>query len=195
MFNIQVRKPHFINPQGVFDNGSQGANTTLQGGSRTDANEKSRIIANWDPSYPGESVDWYAEFIYRTAPISVSWLQQPRNRENSDHGPVDVRGVGVYNCPGDVDSSIAFAPLDDGSVCLWDLSGSLGVKGRIVGRSDRGICCYPSSMAPDAIRAKMISTGITECISINNELKRAYIAVQSGKKPSIISGFLYPSFR
>jgi hypothetical protein len=144
--------------------------------------EKARILANWDPSYPGENIDWYSEFIHRYSPITVSWLQQPRNRENLEHEPVEVRGIGVHNCPGDDNFSIALAPLDDGSVCLWDLSGSFGTRGRIIGRSQRSILCTSSSTAPKALRAKMINTGVVECVSINNERKRAYIAVQSGKE-------------
>jgi len=40
--------------------------------------ERVRAMVNWDPSYSGEKVDWYGEYIARHAPVSVSWLQQPR---------------------------------------------------------------------------------------------------------------------
>jgi hypothetical protein len=175
---VTIQEPRFQGLQRALDDNRRR--------SKADADEKKRILANWDPSYPGENVDWYSEFIHRSAPIAVSWLQQPRNRENSRQEPMEVRGVGVYNCPGDRSSSIALAPLDDGSVCLWDMSGSLGAKGRIVARSERSMLCPSSSTAPGALRSKMISTGVTECVSINNEHKRAYIAVQSGKKSTFL---------
>ncbi|KAA8574964.1 hypothetical protein EYC84_004193 [Monilinia fructicola] len=55
-------------------------------------NERIRILANWDPSYPTENVKWYDEYIARNAPISTNWLQQPRNRESPSYEHLEVRG-------------------------------------------------------------------------------------------------------
>ena len=38
--------------------------------------QRQRAFANWDPSYPGEKISFYEEFVARHAPIQVSWLQQ-----------------------------------------------------------------------------------------------------------------------
>lgn len=141
--------------------------------------ERKRMLANWDPSYSTEKVDWYSEFIHREAPIAISWLQQPRHRESPGHEHLEVRGVGTYNPPGNNDSSFAVAPLDDGSICLWNLSASTGRKGEISARSASATVSISSQGNQD--RSKMINTGVTECVSIDNERGKAYIAVQSCK--------------
>lgn len=144
------------------------------------ANEKIRIMANWDPSYPTEKVHWYDEYIARNAPISTSWLQQPRNRDSAEHEYLEVRGMGTYTPLGESDAVLVVAPLDDGSICLWDLSGTQGKKGSIVGRSKSGILSVDEGPQDSSLRSKMISTGVTECVSVDSVLRRAYIAVQSG---------------
>jgi hypothetical protein len=148
---------------------------------RAKSNEKIRILANWDPSYPGETVDWYSEYIHRTASLAVSWLQQPRNRESTEQEPMEVRGAGIYHRPGDEDTSVAVGPLDDGSLCLWDVNGASGKRGRIMGRSAPGTLSTSGSTLPGASRSRMINTGVTECVSIDSNRKKAYIAVQSGE--------------
>jgi hypothetical protein len=139
-------------------------------------------LANWDPSYPDEKVHWYDEYVARNAPISTSWLQQPRNRESTEHEYMEIRGMGVYTQSGHSKSSVVVAPLDDGSICLWDINGSQGQKGSIIARSKSGLISvdpYPQS-GPER-RSKKISTGVTECVSIDSARKRAFFAVQSGK--------------
>jgi hypothetical protein len=142
-------------------------------------------MANWDPSYPNEEVHWYDEYIARNAPISTSWMQQPRNRESAEHEYLEARGMAVYRPPGEADATLIVAPLDDGSLCLWDINGTRGRKGAIVGRSKSGILSVDKNPQPeDGRRSKMISTGVTECISIDSAQNRAYVAVQSGKTAS-----------
>lgn len=127
------------------------------------SSEKIRIMANWDPSYPEEKINWYEEYIARHAPISTSWFQQPRNRESTEHEHLEARGMAIYTPPGDVDSALAVAPLDDGSLCLWDISGTRSKKGSIIARSNPGILSVdPTPQAGTGPRSKMISTGVTE---------------------------------
>jgi hypothetical protein len=146
------------------------------------SNEKIRIMANWDPSYSNEKVHWYDEYIARNAPISTSWMQQPRNRESAENEYLEARGMAVYKPPGEVDTTLVVAPLDDGSLCLWNINGTRGRKGAIVGRSKPGILSVDKDPQPeDGRRSKMVSTGVTECISIDSAQNKAYIAVQSGK--------------
>ena len=145
------------------------------------SNEKIRIMANWDPSYPEEKVQWYDEYIARNAPISVSWLQQPRNRESPEHEYLEVRGMGIYTPPGEEDATLVVGPLDDGSVCLWDISGTKGRKGSIIARSKSGlISADPASQIGTGKHSKLISTGVTECVSVDSSRKRAFFAVQHG---------------
>lgn len=145
--------------------------------------DKARRLANWDPTFATEKVDWYEEFIHRHAPIAISWLQQPRC--SSGHGDVDrgeyleVRGLGVYAPPDDRDGGLAVAPLDDGSVCLWSVNdGARARKGAIVGRSSTQVLL---SDGTSRVRSKMVGTGVVECVAVDEWRKRAYIAVQSGK--------------
>ncbi|TAQ90137.1 hypothetical protein B7494_g1554 [Chlorociboria aeruginascens] len=151
------------------------------GGHKAQSNERIRILANWDPSYLEEEVNWYDEYIARNAPISTSWLQQPRNRDTAEHEHLEVRGMGLYTPVGESGSSLVLAPLDDGSVCIWDLSGSRGRKGGIVAKSKSGILYVDNTPRTELNkRSRMISTGVTECVSVDSFRKRAYIAVQSG---------------
>jgi len=148
---------------------------------KSQSNENIRLRANWDPSYPEEKVNWYEEFIARNAPISTSWFEQPRNRESAEHEYLEVRGLALYTEPGMQGSILAVAPLDDGSICLWDIHGEKGKRGSIVARSKSGLLAVDSNPQSNAgARSKMISTGVTECISVDSARKRAYVAVQSG---------------
>jgi hypothetical protein len=112
----------------------------------------------------------------------VNWLQQPRNDESVDHDAMEIRGAGVYNPPGDNETSMVVGPLDDGSICIWDVSGPPGQRGRIISRSAANTLSTSGSIS-DVSRSKMIKTGVTECISVDNHIRRAYIAVQCGKWP------------
>jgi len=156
------------------------------------SSERIRIMANWDPSYPTEKVNWYDEYIARHAPISTSWMQQPRNRESPEHEYLEVRGLAIFTPAGEGGASLAVGPLDDGSVCLWDIKGTRGKKGSIVARSKSGLIAVdPSPQGPAGQRSKMINTGVTECVSVDHMRCKAYFAVQSGKSPlSFIFCFL-----
>ena len=143
--------------------------------------EKIRIMANWDPSYPTEKPRWYDEYIQRNAPICTSWLQQPRHRESPDHEYLEVRGMGLYTPAGESDATLVVGPLDDGSICIWDIRGTHGKKGSIIARSKSGLLSVdPTPQTTSNKRSKMISTGVTECVSVDSARKRAFFAVQSG---------------
>ena len=71
-------------------------------------------------------------------------------------------------------------PLDDGSICIWDISTNAPKKGSIIARSKSGILSVDENPKDLKSRSKMISTGVTECISVDSTLKKAYVAVQSG---------------
>jgi hypothetical protein len=173
--NVPVEDERFRYFQSVLATAHPGATTN----SPTRLADRATMLSNWDPSYPSEQVDWYSEFIHREAPIAISWLQQPRNRESPGREYFEVRGVGIYDPPGNVNKSFAVAPLDDGSICLWNLRTSAGRHGEIAARSTAGT--LSQSGAENQERSKMISTGVTECVSIDNERGKAYIAVQSCK--------------
>ncbi len=145
-----------------------------------------RAASSWDPAYPGEKVDWYNEYIARHAPLSISWLQQPINDSHKIIENIEPRGLGLLRKDG---NDVVIAPLDDGSVCLWNIGQDDAAPndkdGRIMTRSRPGLL---SVTGPDGTtwqsveksRAKMTSTGVVECVSIDKMRNKAYFAVQSG---------------
>lgn len=148
--------------------------------------ERVRIMANWDPSFPGENVNWYDEFVQRTAPVAVNWLQQPSLGDGPESTHVEARGLALYRPDGVVphphklETIFAVSPLDDGSVCLWDITGAKGRKGAVYAKSRPGILFIDGPSA-------RLDSGFTECVSVDNKLHLAFFAVQSRKSHSIAS--------
>lgn len=148
-------------------------------------NERLRIMANWDPSFPGENVNWYDEYIQRNAPTTVNWLQQPVLRDGVESTYIETRGVALYtpeNGQQDhqgLETVFAVSNLDDGSVCMWDITGTKGRKGAICARSRPGILYVDGPSADNSSRSKRIDSGVTECVSVDSKLHLAFFAVQN----------------
>lgn len=146
-------------------------------------------MANWDPSFPTERVSWYDEYIQRYGPACISWLQTPRIRDREVEAMVEARGVALYNPNDGRDGDgtmLAVSPLDDGSVCLWDIQGTRGRQGSIVGRSKPDILFIDGPGGQNQRRSKRIDTGVTECVSVNHQSNRAFFAVQSRECDDIL---------
>lgn len=148
--------------------------------------KRTRLLANWDPSYPKERVSWYEEYIHRTAPTVVSWFEQARSQEG--HGPpaiVEARGAALYrpdtahNDTCGPEALLAVAPLDDGSICLWDVNGTRVKKGSVLAKSKPGILFIDGPGADNKRASKRVDSGVTECVSVDNQRHRAFFAVQS----------------
>ncbi|KAL2129576.1 hypothetical protein VTI74DRAFT_7564 [Chaetomium olivicolor] len=145
--------------------------------------ERVRIMANWDPCFPSEKVSWYEEYIQRYAPVAINWMQYAY-----DHGKqrpsaadfVEARGVALYYPDGELTETVlAVSPLDDGGVCLWDVGGTKGKRGAIIARSRPGILFIDGPQADNSRRSKRVDSGVTECVSVDSWLHRAFFAVQS----------------
>ncbi|KAH7155411.1 hypothetical protein B0J13DRAFT_225311 [Dactylonectria estremocensis] len=138
-------------------------------------------LANWDPSFPSERISWYDEYIQRQGPTCVNWLEAPLVKERRSRQLIEVRGMALYN-PNNGDDGLgtmlAVSPLDDGSVCLWDVNGSRGKRGGIVGTSASEILFNDRRGNDNNQRSKRIDTGVTECVSVDNNGHRAFFAVQ-----------------
>ncbi|RKF64262.1 putative f-box domain-containing protein [Erysiphe neolycopersici] len=163
--------------------------------------EHVRILANWDPSYPMEKVDWYHEFIARNGPISLNWLEQPLSMMNSEKNYLEIKGMGIlYDHEENIDSydkrGWVVGPIEDGSVCLWDIRDPVSERegniGTIVARSrecllssDLG-CEYYSNKHPNMTR-----TVATECVSVDSRTKRAYFAAENGKAANFFYVFYH----
>lgn len=147
------------------------------------SNERKRIMANWDPAYEGENVSWYDEYIQRNTPAAVNWLEQPTLRDGSESTYIEARGLAIYrpdnpdHDPHKLETIFAVAPLDDGSVCLWDVTGSKGRKGAIYAKSRPGI--LHGHWGGSSGRSKKIDSSVTECVSVDSKAHLAFFAVQS----------------
>lgn len=97
---------------------------------------------------------------------------------------IEARGMALYS-PYDgndgAGTTLAVSPLDDGSVCLWDVKGTRGRQGGILASSNPGILFIDGPGGQNSKRSKKIDTGVTECVSVNNNGHKAFFAVQSRK--------------
>ncbi|KAI6816966.1 hypothetical protein KC342_g15236 [Hortaea werneckii] len=146
--------------------------------------QRQRAFANWEPAFPDERLDYYDEFIRRHAPISVGWLDLPKAQRNADREEVrEATGIGTLN---DSDSGSVrhlIAPLDDGSICIWDVSRrstvDYGGGGKLLGQSTPGLLTGQPANATAESHNIMTETGAVECVSIDNDARKGYFAVQS----------------
>ncbi|KAK3328936.1 hypothetical protein B0H66DRAFT_7276 [Apodospora peruviana] len=163
---------------------------------RSRERERARIMANWDPSFPGEHISWYDEYIQRHGPIAINWLAVPRHHQHEKEEQnitgfgdfIEARGVALYrpdnpreeDVGGGLETLLAVSPLDDGSVCLWDINGTrAGRRGAIVAKSRPGILFIDGPGADNSRRSKRVDSGVTECVSVDSRQHRAFFAVQS----------------
>jgi hypothetical protein len=148
--------------------------------------QRSRAAAEWDPTYETEDVDWYSEYIARNGPISFSWMQRPVT--GGPHRMLrDAMGMGLLRDWSFAREDRVIAPLDDGTVCVWDMnyshsSSANSLKGRITGMSRPGVLVTDMSKRSDKTPPRsppleFLSVG--ECMSVDSMRRRAYIAVGS----------------
>jgi hypothetical protein len=152
------------------------------------AAETQRAFANWDPSYGSETADFSDEYIHRHGPINIGWLSMPGDDS------LEATGLGLFQ-DSEGDSQHLAASLDDGSVCLWDVSPGYTSadlsQGRIVGKSSPGLLSGGSraGQSREEARAIMTETGAVESVSIDNDRRRGYFA-QNGTLVEIDLGTL-----
>lgn len=137
-------------------------------------------MANWDPSYMGENVNWYDEYIQRNASVAVNWMQQSIVKGGGERRSLEARGLALYRPdnphrnPYELETLFAVSALEDGSVCLWDVTGARGRQGGIYAKSQPGILFVNGS-------DQMIDPHVTEVVSVDNKLHLAFFAVQNSK--------------
>lgn len=147
--------------------------------------EHARAMANWDPSYLTEDVDWAGEYISRHAPISLDWLQQPIGGITGPGEKREVRGLSLL---AGHDENKVVAPLDDGSICLWNIgatdAGSGSKSGGIIARSRPGLLSAQDGNSntpqqPILCDVEIEGSGAVECVSLDQASNKAYFAIQS----------------
>lgn len=143
--------------------------------------QKVQDFVNWDPSYEHERVCWYDEYRQRVGPASVSWLEAPSISDRGLEAIIEARGVAMYApYDGKQGTKFAVSPLDDGSVCIWDINGSRSRQGGIISRSKPDVL-FAEGSGDERLRSQKIDSSISDRITIDNDNHRAYIAVQSRK--------------
>ncbi|KAL8948503.1 MAG: hypothetical protein Q9222_005322, partial [Ikaeria aurantiellina] len=140
------------------------------------------LLANWDPTYESERADWYDEYIARHAPISMSWLEQPTDGGTDVNR--EIKGLGLYE---EGETSLAIAPLDDGSVSIWNIGHQNEVPnkkmGTITARSKPRLLStlgdgYDSTATSGGIQL-MKTAGIVEGVSVDIIRNKAYFATHN----------------
>ncbi|KAF9692110.1 hypothetical protein EKO04_009832 [Ascochyta lentis] len=166
-FDITVHNPH-----------APGAEAQLN---RNREKRRAALLNNWDPSGLEEKVNWYEEFVQRHAPEHVSWFQHAGHGAE-DEAPSEATGAGILFDADGLASKLV-APLDDGSIKIWDASAHSSTIGKLVAQSEPGLL---SDRGPELDRdtrltqsqAIMTETGAVECVSIDSTRHRAFFAVQ-----------------
>ncbi|CEO59812.1 hypothetical protein PMG11_04468 [Penicillium brasilianum] len=164
----------------------QSKEAPLDEGRRYSPSDIARAAADWDSSAEGEHVDWYSEYIARHGPMSLSWVQQPMrsNGPGRRKQPYEIKGMGLLKDWSSARENKIVAPLDDGTVCIWDLnhshhSDSHSTKGKILGMSDPGALMANLSrwreVSPSKSALEFINLG--EGVSVDSFRRRAYLAV------------------
>ncbi|KAH4044905.1 hypothetical protein HBI24_043170 [Parastagonospora nodorum] len=143
------------------------------------------LRTNWDPSYPGEKVDWYRDFVERHAPQRIGWFQDVGNERGEEEEDVrrEATGAGVlFDSEGLADKLVA--PMGDGSICVWDARASSERQGKILAKTDIGVLADRGADLDYETRQRqshaiMTETGAVECVSIDSTLKKGFFAVMN----------------
>jgi hypothetical protein len=143
---------------------------------------RAALLNNWDPSGLEEKVNWYQEFVQRHAPQQISWFQDAGHEEEGESRR-EATGAGIlYDAHGLASKLVA--PLDDGSIKIWDADAHSSSIGKVIAQSDTGLL---SDRGPDLdhdtrltqSQAIMTETGAVECVSVDSTLSKGFFAVQS----------------
>lgn len=157
---------------------SQPSSTTTD--HNTDQIQRSRALANWEPGYPGERIDYYQEYIHRHADVNVDWINLPNAGGGDKREVREATGMGILSQTG-ASSQHLVSPLDDGSVCIWDVTArstiSNGGGAALVGQSGAGL--LTGNAPSDRSQAIMTETGAVECVSVDDKNSRGYFAVHN----------------
>ncbi|KAF2150852.1 hypothetical protein K461DRAFT_229555 [Myriangium duriaei CBS 260.36] len=146
--------------------------------------ERHRALANWDPSYLEEQLDFYQEYIHRNAPIApIEWFPLPKHEDKHDDLTFEATGMSTLADPdGNVQHMVT--PLDDGSVCVWNFSHNHpSTSVHLSARSPPGLLTGLSYLSDRAKIASdsatiMTDTNATDSVTLDPLRQRGYFAVQ-----------------
>lgn len=142
---------------------------------------RQRALVNWEPGYPNEQIDYYQEFVHRHAPTQLDYLSLPKAPELDKEAQTTAIGVGMLE--NEDGSQHVVAPLDDGSVCIWDITSrstnTYGSGGRLIAQSQRGLLSGQSPNGTSESHTIMTETGAVECVAVDSRARKGYFAVQA----------------
>lgn len=146
--------------------------------SRTsDRIQRNRALANWEPGYPGEDIDYYEEYIHRHADVNVDWINLPNTGGGDKREVREATGMAILSNNG---SQNIVSPLDDGTICVWDVAPRTttldGGRAKLLGQSNAGL--LTGSASSDRSHTLMTEIGAVECVSIDSSTSKGYFAVQ-----------------
>ena len=145
--------------------------------------QRNRALLNWEPGYPNEQLNYYEDYIHRHAPMDIGWLKLPRTDVVDKESLPEATGMGTICGSQDGYSDRVVAPLDDGSVCIWDVSNrstqTSGGGGRLLGQSKRGLLTGRPEDATTENHIIMTETGAVESVAVDSSARKGYFAVQA----------------
>ncbi|KAF2716275.1 hypothetical protein K431DRAFT_289543 [Polychaeton citri CBS 116435] len=145
--------------------------------------QTTRALANWDPGYPSEHLDYYEEFVRRHADIEVGWLTLPGANQSDGGEYREATGLSILKDQQAPLKTHIVSPLDDGSICLWDITDRstdrAGGCGSLVSQSRPGLLTGRPVDSTFENHAIMTDTGSVECVSIDQTSRKGYFAVKT----------------
>ena len=145
--------------------------------------QRHRAFTNWEPEYAGEQIDYYEEYIHRHASINIGWLKLPKTEVVDKEVLPEATGIGTLTDSQSDQPSHVIAPLDDGSICIWDLCSrsthTSGGGGRLLAQSKCGLLTGLPEDATSENHIIMTETGAVESVAVDSAARKGYFAVQS----------------
>lgn len=145
--------------------------------------QRNRALVNWEPGYPNERLNYYEDYIHRHAPMDVGWLKLPKTDATDKEAQLEATGIATIRGSENEFPHQVVAPLDDGSICIWDVSKSStfssGGGGRLLGQSKRGLLTGLPEDAKTENHIMMTETGAVESVAVDSDSLKGYFAVQS----------------
>lgn len=158
--------------------GVTGESSSTADSRNSDRIQRNRALANWEPGYPGEDIDYYEEYVHRHADFNVDWINLPNTGGGDKREVREATGMAIFSNNG---SQNIVSPLDDGTVCVWDVTARSttldGGRAKLLGQSSAG--SLTGSASPDRSHTLMTEIGAVECVSIDSSASKGYFAVQN----------------
>ena len=137
-------------------------------------------ITSWDPLYPGEKVCWRSDYIARHARLNLDWLHLRTTTSGHATEALEAKGLGI------LDQSRVIAPLEDGSLRIWNIDPESNCYGKSVDSSCSGLLSHDKPRiqawglpASKHAASRFLPESIVEGVSVDKHRNKAYVALAS----------------